>query len=326
MKRNIFVDAKFNSIIFLLVSIFLLSAISFGQKNKPKTAPTEKPETFYQLGLECPEINYDCKIYYFTKAIQLNPKYVDAYLKRGNSYYDKKLINESLLDYKKVIELKTDSAEAYAQRGRICQIRNNTEKALEYFTKSIEINPNNPDTLYDRGGIYCCHLKNFASALADYKKSVQVDADFILGYIGIGLELRNTDKTGNFGIGLNEFNIAIETATKKIGKNPKDSESYYLRGFTSSLFKDYDKAIEDLSKANELDLNNAVIIYQLARQFYKTEKYSQAIEMYSRVIELDGNYKNAFEDRAKCFDALGEYDKAKDDRKKLEEISVKQDC
>jgi tetratricopeptide (TPR) repeat protein len=326
MKRNIFVYAKFNSLIFLLVSIFLLSEISFGQKNKPKTAPTEKPETFYQLGLDCPEINYDCKIYYFTKAIQLNPKYVDAYLKRGESYYDKKLINESLFDYKKVLELKTDSAEAYAQRGRICQILNNTEKALEYFTKSIEINPNKPNTLYDRGGIYFCYLKNFRSALPDYRNSIQSDPDFIFGYIGIGMTLKKLDTTGNIGIGSEELNTAIQIATKNIEKNPIDSESYYLRGFTNGLLKDHDKAIEDLNKANELDLNNPIIIYYLGRQFYKIGKYRQAIEMYSRVIELDGKYKTAYEDRARCYEALGQTDKAKDDRKKLEEVSVKQDC
>jgi tetratricopeptide (TPR) repeat protein len=218
MKRNIFVDAKFNPIIFLLVSIFLLSVISFGQKVKPKTAPTDKPETFYQLGLDCLEINYDCKIYYFTKAIQLNPKYVDAYLKRGESYFNKNQINEALFDYKKVLELKPDYAEAYAQRGRICQERNNIEKSLEFFTKSIEINPDNPDTLYDRGNIYADILWKDSLALTDYSKSVQSDPEYVIGYIGVAYTLRNIDKTGSTEIGFNELNTAIQIATKKLKK------------------------------------------------------------------------------------------------------------
>lgn len=326
MKDNMYFHEKLNLLPFLAIIIFCFSANTFGQKVKTKLTPAEKPEKFYQLGLDCEKTNYDCQIYYFTKAIQLNPKYVDAYLERGKSYYDKKLINESLLDYKKVIELKSDSAEAYAQRGRICRERNNIEKALEYFTKSIEINPKNSGALYERGNIYYCQLKNFGSALPDYINSIQSDPEFIYGYIGIGMTLKKLDTTGNIGIGSVELNTAIQIATKNIEKNPMDSESYSLRGFTNSLFKDYDKAIADLNKANELDLNNPNIIYYLGRQFYKIGKYQQAIELYSQVIELDDKYKTAYEDRAKCYEALGKTEEAKTDRKKLEEISVKQDC
>jgi tetratricopeptide (TPR) repeat protein len=73
-------------------------------------------------------------------------------------------------------------------------------------------------------------------------------------------------------------------------------------------------------------LNSELVNYELAKQFVKLRKYRQAIDIYSRAIEIKPNFNRAIEGRAKCYEAIGQPDKAKDDRKKLEEVSVKQDC
>ena len=54
----------------------------------------------------------------FTKAIELNPNYSDAYLGRGNSKYNLKSYQSAILDYTKAIDLNTNSFESYFARGK----------------------------------------------------------------------------------------------------------------------------------------------------------------------------------------------------------------
>jgi len=48
---------------------------------------------------------YKKAIEYYTKAIELNPKYADAYFERGFNKLQLKKYNEAIVDYTKAIEL-----------------------------------------------------------------------------------------------------------------------------------------------------------------------------------------------------------------------------
>ena len=54
----------------------------------------------------------------FTKAIELDPKYANAYFNRGIAYSSLKKYPEALADYTKAIELDPKYVKAYYNRGR----------------------------------------------------------------------------------------------------------------------------------------------------------------------------------------------------------------
>ena len=70
---------------------------------------------FYKLGLDSSLANK--RVGYFTKALELNPKLVEAYEKRALHYYYQRRYDKAIRDYTKVIELKPDAAQAYRMRG-----------------------------------------------------------------------------------------------------------------------------------------------------------------------------------------------------------------
>jgi len=61
---------------------------------------------------------YDQAVADYTKAIELDPKAIDAYIGIGNAYFQKGKYDESLADFKKAVELRPGSAEALTGRGR----------------------------------------------------------------------------------------------------------------------------------------------------------------------------------------------------------------
>lgn len=85
----------------------------------PCFAKEMEASDYYNRGLEKSAINQDYtgSIEDFTKAIKLNPNYVEAYKKRASC---KSLSNDpigAIVDFTKIIQLKPNDADAYYDRG-----------------------------------------------------------------------------------------------------------------------------------------------------------------------------------------------------------------
>ena len=120
---------------------------------------------FYERGIESSIAQK--RIYYFSKAIQLNPGLVDAYEKRAIHYYFQNQFDKAIRDYTMAIELKPEEAKAYVMRGlaylkkghgqglfaeigrltrRLQKVATTkhaecVEKAIMDFSRVIELNP-----------------------------------------------------------------------------------------------------------------------------------------------------------------------------------------
>ncbi len=159
----------------------------------------------------------------FTKAIELNPNYSEAYFNRGLSkaslagrfkfstngngtYYDIALEKTNLED----------------RRG-----------AIEDFTKAIELNPNYSEAYFNRG-LSKASLANRKRLNSNGTEDTSYDSAFekakLEGYRG-----------------------AIEDYTKAIELNPNYSKAYRERGWSKNELKDKKGARLDWAKAKELE-------------------------------------------------------------------------
>ena len=76
----------------------------------------------------------------FTKAIELNPKYVDAYINRGRLRHNKlKDDKAAIKDFDKVIELDPKNADAYFYRANAYRNLKEFKKACADWTKAAEL-------------------------------------------------------------------------------------------------------------------------------------------------------------------------------------------
>ena len=85
---------------------------------------------------------YDRAIEDLNKAIDLKPKYVQAYFNRGSAYRGKGAYDRAIADYSKAIELNPDYALAYFNRGLCWQNLQNWRSARSDLTFAKQMGMN----------------------------------------------------------------------------------------------------------------------------------------------------------------------------------------
>lgn len=156
MKR-IRISGLVYAIIFLVISISAVNC--FGAEAEGKA------EEFFEQGKAKSTVeNADAAISYYSKAIEIDPKFVKAYNNRGIAYTWKKEYDLALADFNKVIELDPQNGKAYNNRAIIYAYKGETDKARQdlhkaqslgvavnpEFLKKIEAIPPTPESIFHK--------------------------------------------------------------------------------------------------------------------------------------------------------------------------------
>lgn len=122
----------------------------------------------------------------YSKAIEFDRKYADAYNNRGVAYLIQKDYTAALGDFTKSIELAPSDA-AYNNRAGIYFNQGKTEEAIADFTAAIKIKPSAEG--YTNRGLSYQQTNRDALALADYEEAIKLDTNFGRAYLLRGLVL-----------------------------------------------------------------------------------------------------------------------------------------
>lgn len=136
---------------------------------------------------------YDSAIYYFTKAIHLDPTVFKYFHNRGLALYQKSNVNQQQLsnerldsavrDFSKAVSLSPDFWKSYWIRGQTYMLYYTRptypklELAIADFTKALELEKNNYTLLVSRGDAYTKDpYQYYDEAIADYTKALQISS------------------------------------------------------------------------------------------------------------------------------------------------------
>lgn len=95
----------------------------------------KKAVRHYQKG------DYEKAVYWYTRAISLDPENAELYAERGVAYYHRNMLDESLADHDRARELEPDRAYRYSSRAYIKDAMGNTRGAVEDYKIAIELDP-----------------------------------------------------------------------------------------------------------------------------------------------------------------------------------------
>jgi len=163
--------------------------------------------------------NEDRAIVDYSKAIELDPKYADAYYNRGIAYKRKGNLDQAIADYSKAIELDPKLATAYNNRGIAYRAKGNLDQAIADYTKAIELDPKNA-TAYNNRGIVYAEQKKYDQAIADFSKAIELDPKYAFAY----------NNRGNAYSDQKKYDQAIADYSKAIELDPKYANAYWGRG------------------------------------------------------------------------------------------------
>ena len=122
----------------------------------------------------------------YSRAIELDRKYADAYNNRGVAYLIQKDYTAALADFTRSIELAPSDA-AYNNRGNIYFSQQKTEEAIVDFTAAIRIKASAEG--YANRGLAYQQTSRDALALADYEAAIKLNPKFGRAYVLRGLIL-----------------------------------------------------------------------------------------------------------------------------------------
>ena len=220
---------------------------------------------------------------YYSKAIDINPQYVEAYYNRGNTYDDLGKEDLAFKDYCSVISIYPKKSDAFANRANIYSSRGQLDSAFSDINVAIKYDLNNPAKYMNRADILR-KRKQYNEAIEDYNKAVSMDANSWVYYYNRGIV---------FSI-INQDEKAIADFTSCIKLNKKFDGTYFKRGVTFMKLKKYDEAIGDFSTA--IDLKSTVPEYWYNRSIAlkaikkMEEARSNALKAQELGMKIDASY------------------------------------
>ena len=110
-----------------------------------------------------------------------------------------------------------------------------------------------------------------------------------------------------------DYDRAIEDYTKAMELNPNLAEAHHNRGVTYGKKEEYDLAIGDFNRAIELNPNLAEAYYNRGGAYVRIGNYEYAITDCTKAIELNPNDAEAYNNRGVAHSKKEEYDRAIED-------------
>lgn len=132
------------------------------------------PQDFYVRAVtKALERNYQGAVEDYTQAIELNPNFVEAYIKRGATRYKLGDDRGALKDCSEALRINPDLAQSYYYQGRARYRLGYTQAAIEAYTQAIRLEADYAQAYYHRG-LANNDLKEVALAAEDLQKAAEL--------------------------------------------------------------------------------------------------------------------------------------------------------
>ncbi len=273
------------------------------KKAKPAPgSPQAKAENFLSRGKAYyDDFENDPAIDAFSKSIEFNPKFAEAYYNRALTYRRKGDTDTAIADYSSAIEYDPEYTEAYFNRADAYISKLNFDAAISDLTAAINLHPNGIAVIFTDKG-------------TSYVNKMDIDPSVVIQKNGLARIL--TLRGGVFYL-IGDMAAAMNDLDRAIVADPEYAGAYTRRGRTYLELKNFDAAIRDCEKALEIEVTSG------AAQKCRTEASDAKAKFMARIIELSNPVRETPDDHTGYFyrgnvyleyrdleNAIADYDRA----------------
>jgi len=222
----------------------------------------------------------------YNKALELSPEFALTPYFRGKLFASRQKYGRAISDFSSTIEVDASYAPAFLERGIALTSIGKHDRAIKDFEVALQAWPNWAATFkvfgaYLNRGMANIKTKQYAAALSDLSRAIELNPKFAESYLNRGIAFQN----------LNEFDKAILDFNYAIDLEPEYALAYYNRGHVFRTRRKFDLAIADYLKTVEFEPGLKQAHYTLGELYIKQQEFDNCIPHFARVIELDsGNY------------------------------------
>ena len=272
---------------------------------KPDDKPMRYERVIALLGMKQPELALDEA----NKLISLDPNNALGYFGRGMVSRLTGKYQDAVANMDRAISINPKESAAFAERGQAYMALTQLDKALVDFDQAIALNPSN-DTARAARGLALLFKGNTSEGLVDIKNALDRNPANQTAELGQGLAMLVSGQYDRAIVALNQLigkNVgsdsfprllraraylakkdpvsAMADLNQVLATQPNNADALRLRGIVYSSTKDYDRALDDLGKANEL--RETVEGYVARAAVYEAQgKTDKAASDYRRATEL----------------------------------------
>lgn len=299
---------------------------------------------YYKTGLTFVESdNHKDAIDQFTKALDLDPEFVKAYLQRAKSYEAAGEIQLAADDLKRALTFEHKDADVFFDAARLNHILNRQQEALELVNKCLSLNK--------KSDAAWCLLSRIQMALEDYSNAlIAIDKAISLKDHAINLYYRGqvaekmknynqaeTDYAAAIGkdnklpeahlalaklrLQLNKLDEAMEHCNDILKEDPVNKQALLLRSSIFTRKTEYPKAIDDLSKILVNNPEDKEMYIVRGTYYQEFTQHQNAINDFSRALLIDPKYPEAIYKRAYSYEQVGDFKSAIKDYESLTALS-----
>lgn len=259
-------------------------------------------EYYFYLALISSDMNEKKALY--TKAIEVNDSFLDAFINRGLVNNELGNYDDSLADYDKAIDIDKKCALAYNNRGYTKYKQGDYDGALADYNKAIILNPkfqmalDNKALLFSKTcmkddedfsekfylslGICEINEGNFSDAIRNFEEVLKYNEKSELAYFYKGISYHNLGKNKE----------AYDSYSEAIRLNKNMIDAYFNRGQLIIKSNPRD-ALDDFVKSVALDPQFLDAYYSIAVIQKDLGQYNNAIKNLDKIIDLEPNAVNA---------------------------------
>ena len=252
----------------------LTAALSEAKPNQAALDPATV--YFYRGNAYNYKKKYDRAIEDYNQALQLNPKYAEAFYSRGNAYNKKGEYDRAIADFNQALLLNPKDAEAFNNRGIAYRNKGEYDRAIADFNQALLLNPKYAEFLYNNRGIAYGKKGEYDRAIADFNQALQLNPKDAAAFNYRGIAYGNKK----------EYDRAIADYNQALLLNPKYAEAFYNRGIAYNNKKEYDRAIADYNQALLLNPKDAEPFYNRGNAYELKGDKVKALESYRQALAV----------------------------------------
>jgi tetratricopeptide (TPR) repeat protein len=257
--------------------------------------------------------NFDKAITDFNLALEQNPNNGEAHFYIAQCYgekeeYDKMLPHiaaaETLYTKKagKMEDLRKETWTKLFEAGKVKATEEKWEEARDDFELAIRIYPVRYEA-YSNSGFVWQHLGDNDSAYSYYSRAYEIAPE----------ELLVIENFASLCYNMQKYDQAIDLYQKILVKDPKHASAMARLGDIFGSKGEFDRAVNYYNQALEIENDNCALWFNLGVLYFQEIKDNDnAINAFSRTVDLCPEDKNAFINLAVAYISAERFDEAVD--------------